>query len=71
MTVSRHTGKSPGCDKGWGMIGFRGTQWELSGNSMGTPGLEGGVVGAGKEAGTGLGNAGELTEWTVVVSQCV
>lgn len=46
------------------MIGFRG-------DSMGTPGLEGGVVGAGKEAGTGLGNAGELTEWTVVVSQCV
>ena len=38
---------------------------------MGTPGLEGGVVGAGVEAGTGLGDAGELTEWTVVVSQCV
>ena len=46
------------------MIGF-------SGDSMGTPGLEGGVVGAGVEAGTGLGDAGELTEWTVVVSQCV
>ena len=46
------------------MIGF-------SGDSMGTPGLEGGVVGAGEEAGTGLGNAGELTESTVVVSQCV
>ncbi len=38
---------------------------------MGAPGLEGGVVGAGVEAGTGLGDAGELTEWTVVVSQCV
>ena len=38
---------------------------------MGTLGLEGGVVGAGVEAGTGLGNVGELTEWIVVVSQCV
>ena len=50
------------------MIGFR---EGLNGISMGTPGLEGGVVGAGVEAGTGLGNAGELMESTVVVSQCV
>ena len=28
---------------------------------MGTPGLEGGVVGAGVEAGTGLGNVGQVT----------